>query len=55
MSTLTTELLDTWANDPAAPVALYLKQKLTSVECIEKDDPCIIYPPTYAEWTDPRQ
>ncbi len=49
MSTPTTNILDTWANDPAAPVALYLKQKLTSVECIEKDDPCIIYPPTYAD------
>jgi CRISPR-associated protein Csb1 len=49
MSTHTSELLNTWANDPAGPVALHLKQKLTSVECIEKNDPCIIYPPTYAD------
>ncbi len=49
MTTLTNELLTTWANDPAGPVALHLKQKLTSVECIEDGDPCIIYPPTYAD------
>ncbi len=49
MSTLTNELLTTWANEPAGPVALHLKQKLTSVECIEEGDPCIIYPPTYAD------
>ena len=49
MTTLTKELLASWANDPAAPVALHLRQKLTSVECIDKDDPCIIYPPTYAD------
>lgn len=46
---LTAELVAKWANDPAGPVAIHLKQKLTSVECIEKDDPCIIYPPTYAD------
>jgi len=49
MTTLTKELIESWANDPAAPVALHLKQKLTSVECIDKDDHCIIYPPTYAD------
>jgi CRISPR-associated protein Csb1 len=49
MTTLTKELIESWANDPAAPVALHLKQKLTSVECINKDDRCIIYPPTYAD------
>lgn len=50
MTTLTNELITHWANDPTGPVALHLKQKLTSVECInENDDPCIIYPPTYAD------
>jgi CRISPR-associated protein Csb1 len=49
MSTLTKETLTSWANDPAAPVAVHLKQKLTSVECINDDDRCIIYPPTYAD------
>jgi len=49
MTTLTNELIESWANDPAAPVALHLKQKLTSVECINENDRCIIYPPTYAD------
>ena len=49
MKTLTKEILATWANDPNGPVALHLKQKLTSVECITDDDRCIIYPPTYAD------
>ena len=49
MTTLTNELITSWANDPSGPIALHLKQKLTSVECIEKDDPLIIYPPTYAD------
>jgi len=49
MTTLTKELIENWANDPAAPVALHLKQKLTSVECISDEDRCIIYPPTYAD------
>ncbi|MGI8604406.1 MAG: type I-G CRISPR-associated RAMP protein Csb1/Cas7g [Verrucomicrobiales bacterium] len=49
MNTLTKETLTSWANDPAAPVAVHLKQKLTSVECINDDDRCIIYPPTYAD------
>lgn len=39
-----------WATDPKGPVALHLKQTLTSVECIDpKKDRCIIYPPTYAD------
>lgn len=49
MTTLTKEILESWANDPAAPVALHLKQELTSVECIDEKDRCIIYPPTYAD------
>ncbi len=49
MTTLTKELLENWANDPTAPVALHSKQKLTSVECINDDDRCIVYPPTYAD------
>lgn len=49
MTTLTKELFESWANDPAAPVALHLKQKLTSVECLGDKDRCIIYPPTYAD------
>ena len=39
-----------WATDPKGPVALHLKQSLTSVECIDPaKDRCIIYPPTYAD------
>jgi len=49
MITLTKELIESWANDSAAPVALHVKQKLTSVECIGEKDRCIIYPPTYAD------
>jgi CRISPR-associated protein Csb1 len=49
MTTLTKKVIESWANDPAAPVALHLKQKLTSVECIDEEDRCIIYPPTYAD------
>jgi CRISPR-associated protein Csb1 len=49
MTTLTKEILTNWANDSAAPVALHMKQKLISVECINDDDRCIIYPPTYAD------
>ena len=49
MSTTTLETLEQWATSPAGPVALRLKQKLTSIECVEKDDPCILYPPTYAD------
>lgn len=49
MTTTTLKTLEQWATDPAGPVALTLKQQLTSVECINKDDPCVIYPPTYAD------
>lgn len=49
MSTMTIETLQQWATDPAGPVAVRLKQELTSVECVTKDDPCIVYPPTYAD------
>ncbi len=49
MTTLTKEALESWANNSTAPVALHLKQKLTSVECISEKDRCIIYPPTYAD------
>lgn len=43
------ETLEQWATSPTGPVALSLKQKLTSVECVKDGDPCIIYPPTYAD------
>lgn len=49
MTTLTKKTLESWANDSASPVALHLKQKLTSVECISENDRCVIYPPTYAD------
>jgi CRISPR-associated protein Csb1 len=49
MTTLNKETLESWAKDTTAPVALHLKQKLTSVECINDGDLCIIYPPTYAD------
>jgi len=49
MSTIDTEELEKWAADSNGPVALHLKQKLTSVECINDGDRCIIYPPTYAD------
>ncbi len=49
MSTTTLETLEQWATSPDGPVALRLKQKLTSIECVEKGDPCILYPPTYAD------
>ena len=46
---ITNEALIQWATDPAGPVALRLKQTLTSVECLHPGDPCVIYPPTYAD------
>jgi CRISPR-associated protein Csb1 len=49
MSTTTLENLEQCATDPNGPVALRLKQKLTSIECVTKDDHCILYPPTYAD------
>ena len=42
--------IQSWATDPEGPVALHLKQTLTSVECIDTEkDKCVIYPPTYAD------
>lgn len=49
MDTINTKTIEKWATDANGPVALHLKQKLTSVECINDSDPCIIYPPTYAD------
>lgn len=46
---ITIETLIQWATDPAGPVALRLKQTLTSVECLHSGDTCVIYPPTYAD------
>lgn len=47
---ITAETIKKWATDPKGPVALHLKQTLTSVECIDPEkDRCIIYPPTYAD------
>lgn len=44
------ETIQRWATDPKGPVALHLKQTLTSVECIDPEkDKCVIYPPTYAD------
>ncbi len=42
---LTTSLLDTWATDPAGPVALHMKQQLVPVEGAKG----IVFPPTYAD------
>jgi CRISPR-associated protein Csb1 len=49
MKEMTQTDIEAWATDSTGPAALHLKQKLTSVECITADDPCIIYPPTYAD------
>jgi len=44
------DIIARWATDPEGPVALHLKQTLTSVECVDPaKDRCIIYPPTYAD------
>jgi CRISPR-associated protein Csb1 len=45
MTTLTTDTINSWADDPKGPVALHLKQKLLPVE----DDCGVIFPPTYAD------
>lgn len=45
-NSLTTGVLDSWATDPAGPVALYLKQRLLAVGV--GDDDSIVFPPTYA-------
>lgn len=42
---LNAQLLNTWANDPAGPVALHLKQRLVPVE----GEGAVIFPPTYAD------
>ena len=47
-TTVTKELLESWATDHKGPVALHLKQKLLPVETIEGEGG-IIYPPTYAD------
>jgi CRISPR-associated protein Csb1 len=43
--TLTSDILDAWAEDPAGPVALHLRQKLVPVE----GEGAVVFPPTYAE------
>lgn len=42
---LTQETINSWADDPQGPVALYLKQKLLPVE----GEGGVIFPPTYAD------
>lgn len=41
---LTPDLLNAWADDPAGPVALHLKQRLVPVE----GEGGVVFPPTYA-------
>jgi CRISPR-associated protein Csb1 len=43
---LTYDIIHSWADDQKGPVALYLKQKLVSVE---EGDHTVIFPPTYAD------
>jgi CRISPR-associated protein Csb1 len=38
-------MLEAWANDPAGPVALHLRQKLIPVE----GEGAVVFPPTYAD------
>jgi CRISPR-associated protein Csb1 len=45
---LTSELLDSWATDSSAAVALHLKQKLLPVETMDSELE-IVFPPTYAD------
>lgn len=45
MSTLTKEMIDSWADDTSDAVALHLKQKLVPVE----GEGAVIFPPTYAD------
>jgi CRISPR-associated protein Csb1 len=42
---LTTDIVNSWADDPKGPVALYLKQNLLPVE----GEGGVIFPPTYAD------
>ncbi len=44
MTTLTAEIINSWADHPNGPVALHLKQKLLPVE----GEGAVIFPPTYA-------
>lgn len=48
METVTRELLDTWATEPAGPVALHLSQKLLPAGSIAGEEK-IVFPPTYAD------
>jgi CRISPR-associated protein Csb1 len=43
-TTVTTDIINSWADDPHGPVALTLKQKLLPVE----GEGSVIFPPTYA-------
>jgi CRISPR-associated protein Csb1 len=43
--TITSDMIDSWADDPKGPVALCLRQKLLPVE----GEGCVIFPPTYAD------
>lgn len=45
LNPLTDEIINGWADDPSAPVALHLKQKLLPVE----GEGGVIFPPTYAD------
>jgi CRISPR-associated protein Csb1 len=45
VTTVTIDILDTWATDPNGPIALHLKQKLVPVE----GEAGVIFPPTYAD------
>jgi CRISPR-associated protein Csb1 len=45
MITLTTETINSWADDSNGPVALHLKQKLLPVE----GEGAVMFPPTYAD------
>src|SRR5579884_850326 len=43
--TVTSDVIDSWADDLSGPVALYLKQKLAPVE----GEGGVVFPPTYAD------
>jgi CRISPR-associated protein Csb1 len=45
--TVSSEIIDNWANDPRGPVALHIRQKLVPVEVGDGPYP-VIFPPTYA-------
>lgn len=42
---VTPEMIEAWANDPAGPVALHLRQKLLPAE----GEDGVVFPPTYAD------